>query len=605
MGFLKKLKIRTQILIALSCLLVIMLTIIYSMYIQTSGIVIKDNNQYSEDIIHKFTKATTQNYEEVSQIMLNLGFDPTTQNFLTQTDNVAAYDLSKELDRKIISLKAGRKGIDDIILIGANGTRYSLNGGVGNIQHLENEINHHNNVYVSGIEKFFYSGNKGDYIVFAQNLFSNGLNTMKDGIRIGEIAVIVNVNSMFFNKDLANTEESVGFYLIDRYGHVFPDSNTPDITKNISTLSKDYKPDQKLSGTIGGVQGAVQIEQITQIKATILSFVPEKVLLSELSTVRSRSIMIILIALLLMALPFAVIANNILSPIQMLVKFMNRIKAGNLNDLTMKLQLEGNIEMKVVAEKLNGMLGEINLLTNQLVDTTTNLYEAEIEKEKSASAFLRSQINPHFLYNTLESIKGVAYEEGNSKIVAMTNALGKLFHYSIKGSGFVTLDQELTAIKNYVFLQHIRFEERFDVRYSFTEEALLLPVMKMILQPLVENAIFHGLEPKTSKGMLIIQGEIVAGDTLIIQIRDDGIGVESHKLQEIKNKLLEGTSLAANRDGYITYNDSIGIFNVNNRLRLAYGLGHGLTFESELGIGTCITLTMPTNIMQLGGTTDV
>lgn len=603
MGLLKKLRIKTQILIAVTCIMVIMLAIIYSLYSQTSKIVINNNNQYSEDTIRKFKLGISQKVDEISQIMLNLGYDSTVQKFMVQNDPSLSYEMAKELDRKIISLKAGRKGIEDIVLIGTNGTRYSLQGSIDYVQQSEKEIKDSSAVYVSGFEEFSYSNNLLTSMVFAQNMYSNNMNDGTDGIKIGYIAVIANVASMYFDNETSSTQPGVGFYMIDRYGEVFPDAHSPDIARSISALSHNPDNKQRLTDFVGGVKGAVQIQKLDQIQASVLSFVPEEALLAELTSVRTRSILIVILALILMALPFAMIVNNILHPIQILVRFINSIKSGDIRDLKKNLQLEGNVEMTVVAEKLNGMLGEINILTHKLVETTTHLLEAEIEKEKAASAYLRSQINPHFLYNTLESIKGVALEVGVHKIVDMTKALGKLFHYSIKGSGYVTLEQELNAVKSYVFLQLIRFEGRFDVTYDFSKEALSVPVMKMILQPIVENAIFHGLEPKETKGMLTISGEIAEDDTLVLRITDDGTGVDGEKLADIQSLLLNGAS-STNRSGsYLTERGSIGIgiLNVHNRLRLAFGSAYGLKFESTLGNGTCITLSMPRDFILPGG----
>lgn len=601
MGLLKKLRIKTQILIAVTCIMVIMLAIIYSLYSQTSKIVIKNNNQYSEDTIRKFKLGISQKVDEISQIMLNLGYDPTVQKFMVQNDTSLSYEMAKDLDRKIISLKAGRKGFVDIVLIATNGTRYSLNGGIDYVQLLEKEIKESSTVYVSGFQEFSYSNNLLTSMVFAQNMYSNNMNDGTDGIKIGYIAVIADVASMYFDNDTSNTQPGVGFYMIDRYGEVFPDANSPDIARSISALSHNPDNKQRLTDFIGGVKGAVQIQQLDQIQASVLSFVPEEALLADLASVRTRSILIVILALIFMALPFAMIVNNILHPIQILVRFINSIKSGDIRDLKKNLQLEGNVEMTVVAEKLNGMLGEINILTHKLVETTTHLLEAEIAKEKAASAYLRSQINPHFLYNTLESIKGVALEVGVDKIVDMTKALGKLFHYSIKGSGYVTLEQELNAVKSYVFLQLIRFEGRFDVSYDFTKEALSVPVMKMILQPIVENAIFHGLEPKETKGMLTIRGEIVEENTLVLKIADDGTGVDSEKLADIQSLLMNEASPTSRNDSYLTEKGSIGILNVHNRLRLAFGPAFGLKFESTFGKGTCITLSMPRDFILPGG----
>lgn len=605
-GVLKKLKIKTQIMIAVACVLAVMLLIIYSLYEQTSRIVIRNNSQYTEDLVRKFKLGMSQKVDEVGQIMLNLGFDPFLQQYLTQVNPSLLYEMSKELDRKIISLKAGRQGIEDIVLIGARGTKYSLNGGIEYVRELESEILSSDGVYVSGLRKFSYSGTPQNTLVFAQNIHSDGTNGSADK-RIGYIAVIANVETMFFDSDTPQSEPGAGFYLIDRYGRTFPETNGDDIARNVGTLDRMSGEQPAIKDSIGGIKGSVQLHPLAAIDSSLLSFIPEEALLAELNKVRTQSVFIVLFALLLMALPFAMIINNIVHPIQVLVKFINSMKSGGaIREAKNDLKLEGNLEMKVVAEKLNGMLNELNSLTHKLVETTTHLLEAEIEKEKAASAYLRSQINPHFLYNTLESIKGVALELGADRVVEMTKALGKLFHYSIKGPGWVTLDRELNAVQSYVFLQSIRFEDRFEVSFEFTEEALKAPVMKMILQPLVENAIFHGLEPKTTPGKLLLSGRVDDGAVLVLGVVDDGVGVDEEMLAAIRGRLAARPS-SPDRAGAepSVPTEGLGVLNVHNRLRLAYGEEGGLTFDSEAGRGTRIFLHIPLHAAQPGGDTDV
>ncbi|WP_372636138.1 sensor histidine kinase [Cohnella sp.] len=606
MGVLKKLKIKTQIMIAVACVLAVMLLIIYSLYEQTSRIVIRNNSQYTEDLVRKFKLGMSQKVDEVGQIMLNLGFDPFLQQYLTQVNPGLLYEMSKELDRKIISLKAGRQGIEDIVLIGARGTKYSLNGGIEYVRELEPEILSSDGVYVSGLRKFSYSGTPQNTLVFAQNIYSDGTNGSADK-RIGYIAVIANVETMFFDSDTPQSEPGAGFYLIDRYGRAFPETNGDDIARNVGTLNRMSREQPAIKDSIGGIKGSVQLHPLAAIDSSLLSFIPEEALLAELNKVRTQSVFIVLFALLLMALPFAMIINNIVHPIQVLVKFINSMKSGGaIREAKNDLKLEGNLEMKVVAEKLNGMLNELNSLTHKLVETTTHLLEAEIEKEKAASAYLRSQINPHFLYNTLESIKGVALELRADRVVEMTKALGKLFHYSIKGPGWVTLDRELNAVQSYVFLQSIRFEDRFEVSFEFSEEALKAPVMKMILQPLVENAIFHGLEPKTTPGKLLLSGRVDDGAVLVLGVVDDGVGVDEEMLAAIRGRLAARPP-SLGRDGAESSvpTEGLGVLNVHNRLRLAYGEEGGLTFDSEAGRGTRIFLHIPLHAAQPGGDTDV
>lgn len=597
MSLLKRLRIRTQIFIAVAFVLAAMLVILYSLSAQSSRLIVKNNDRYTEEAIRKFKLGLSRKADEVGQIMLNLAFDPFVQKFLTQNDPSLEYEMGKELDRKIISLKAGRTGFEDIILIGYGGTRYSLNGGIEYARKLEKSIAASGGVYVSGFVPYL-NGNKTG-MVFAQNIYADELAGGAVGKRIGYIAVIANVGDMFLGGDHTASDPGVDFYLIDRNGMTFPELQSPDAARIVELLGGQAAAEDvslPVKNTIGGVEGTIQVEKLDGMEGSVLSFVPEEELLSELNTVRTRSVLIAIVALLLTAIPFGIILNNIIHPIQILARFINGIKSGNIKDLKQDFRLEGNVEMNVVGERFNGMLGEINNLTDRLVETETHLLKSEIEKEKAATAYLRSQINPHFLYNTLESIKGVALEAGSRQVVDMTKALGKLFQYSVKGPGNVPLEQELNAVQSYVFLQLIRFEGRFEVEYDFTEEALRTTVMRMILQPIVENAIFHGLEPKTSKGLLRISGSVDERNTLTVRIEDDGIGVDAETLERIRGGMLAKPSgLDADGAG-VAYDGSIGITNVHNRLKLAYGPAYGLTFDSEAGQGTRIALTMPAGV---------
>lgn len=591
MGFLRRFKIFTQLSIAFTCLVIIMLIIIYSMYIQTSNILIKNNDKYSEDAINKYEKEILQNYDEIKQIILTLSFDPYVQKFFVQTDTKAIYEMIKDMDRKMISISSSRKGIEDIIIIGKNGARYSLNGGIENLHKSENEILNNNSVFVSSVEDYIFNKNKINCVLFASNVLSSNITNVPVGMKIGYISVVINLESLIFENE-ASSKTGIKYYYIDSKNEIYPQKNEDNLDKIVEQVNS-LGGNAKIKGNLGGENGIIHAKKISELEGTILTFVPEESLLSELMKVRTKTLSIFFLALLFMSIPLIMIVNNILHPIQQLVKFMNSIKRGNLKNLKTKLELNGNVEMKAVGEELNGMLAEINILTQRLVETTTNLLEAEIENEKAASAYLRSQINPHFLYNTLESIKGVAMEEGVNKIVQMTTALGKLFHYSIKGEGYVTVEVELVAVKSYIFLQLIRFEGRFEVVYNFPEEVLKIKIMKMILQPIIENAIYHGLEPKMTKGLLKIEGEKLNDSTLIIRIIDDGAGIEEGKLREINNKITNKTTILSKSKNYTFESTNIGILNVNNRLKLAYGPGYGLSIESEIGKGTCMILKIP------------
>nr|WP_238358032.1 sensor histidine kinase [Cohnella zeiphila] len=234
------------------------------------------------------------------------------------------------------------------------------------------------------------------------------------------------------------------------------------------------------------------------------------------------------------------------------------------------------------------MLDEIERLTQSLLETNAALYGTEIEKRKSELAFLRSQINPHFLYNTLESITGMAVVKGQAEIKTMTRSLSTIFRYSIKGADRVPLREEIRIVESYVSIQRIRFEDRFEVRYEVSEEAASFPVPRMILQPLVENAVYHGFEPTIRPGALTIGADVDEAGTLIVRVEDDGVGMPPDRLEAIRARLAE--PLADLLD--TGEKKSIGLVNVGNRIRMMYGDASGLRIESVPGEGTRVVLTI-------------
>jgi len=237
------------------------------------------------------------------------------------------------------------------------------------------------------------------------------------------------------------------------------------------------------------------------------------------------------------------------------------------------------------------MLSEVDNLTHRLIDTHSMLYEAELDRQKievsrktAELGFLRSQINPHFLCNTLESMKGVALDENAQKVFDMLKSLATIFRFSVKGTDFVTLEEEINIVDAYAQIQIIRFSGRISIQFSIDENTKNIKIPKMILQPLVENAISHGLEGLEQNGIVRVSS-FINGDILIIKIDDNGIGIEDEKLRRLKYTI-------SSTDNSINEEDirSIGIANVNKRIKLIYSDECGVDIESKYGVGTSVTV---------------
>ena len=267
--------------------------------------------------------------------------------------------------------------------------------------------------------------------------------------------------------------------------------------------------------------------------------------------------------------------NAVRKPIDRLVNHVDRIAKG---DFSQEESLESQDEIGLIGKAVNTMSSQIE----QLMDK-----RLEDEKEKSSLEIrmLQAQINPHFLYNTLDSIKWIAVIQKNSGIVKAVTALSKLLKNMAKGvDQRVTLREELDFVRDYVTIEKLKYVEMFDLEVDIGEEILYeARIVKLTLQPLVENAIFSGIEPGGKNGTIRIHA-YEKDKCLCIDVRDDGIGIPEEKIPELLNhsEKLKGDQMS-----------SIGMPNVDRRLKLIYGEEYGLSVESRVGEYTQITVRIP------------
>jgi len=292
---------------------------------------------------------------------------------------------------------------------------------------------------------------------------------------------------------------------------------------------------------------------------------------------------IILASLLLLLITFVVIIlfiKYIYRPITNVESALHAIVNGE-TDLKLK-----NIQEKSEKHPMYDNLNSLIIRLKQLIDSE---YTAGIMKKQAEIDALQSQINPHFLYNTLESIRGQAIVQGVSGIEKMVKAMADIFRYSITNkNAMVTLEEEIKNIDNYLNIQQFRFNNKFIVIKELEEDTLSCLIPKLTLQPLVENTIIHGLEIKPGKGTIKISSELTI-DSIIIRVEDDGVGIDQQTLELIN------TSLAGNTG--VRHEDSsrigLGLNNINQRIKLIFGDRYGLHVYSMKDICTIIELRVP------------
>ena len=247
---------------------------------------------------------------------------------------------------------------------------------------------------------------------------------------------------------------------------------------------------------------------------------------------------------------------------------------------------------------LQGDQQELDELPDELKEDISRLLQ-ELEKKNSYEtlqahmefAVLQNQINPHFLYNTLDAIRSQALAVHANEIADMTGRLSRFFRYSIKNQGnLVTVADELKNIEDYFAIQHYRFEDRFSLEYHSEDDSVLkYYIPKMTFQPLVENALYHGLEPKKGNGKIVIRLHKGA-QSLHVVISDNGVGMDENKLAAI-NARFHGDTPAPAKPG--ERRTGIALYNVNKRLQLLFGKIYGLHMTSSPGNGTDVEIQLP------------
>lgn len=275
------------------------------------------------------------------------------------------------------------------------------------------------------------------------------------------------------------------------------------------------------------------------------------------------------------------LSNRLTSSLKLLAEKMNgAVKSGYHTEFTYPYK----DEVGILANSYNSMIAEIRQHIKALEEEKEHVKEIQKQKRKIELLALQAQINPHFLYNTLNMITWQAVDLGADEISIISNALGKYFRISLsRGREVITIREEIEHIKSYLEIQKIRYKTKLNYSINIPEEICLYFTIKLILQPLVENALYHGIKVKEGNGIINIYAN--ADDEKIeIIVEDDGVGIDNDKFELLNSKLKQG--IVDSTSGY-------GIYNVNNRLRLYYGESYGLRLEKADNTGIKSIVTIP------------
>ncbi len=251
------------------------------------------------------------------------------------------------------------------------------------------------------------------------------------------------------------------------------------------------------------------------------------------------------------------------------------------NDLQALITRDNMDEITELGMSFNIMIGRIRELLAAKIQEQENLKKAELRA-------LQAQINPHFLYNTLDTIIWMAEAAKTAEVIEIVRALSSFFRITLsKGQDWIPIRQEIEHVRSYLTIQKIRYRDILDYRIEVDEDILDVTILKLTVQPLVENALYHGIKNKRNGGVITVRARRVEGGVVLLEVEDDGIGFTHYKLSRIQEAIEDET-------GEIMQKESgFGLGNVNKRVRLYYGKQYGLTISSEYLTGTRVTLAIP------------
>lgn len=268
------------------------------------------------------------------------------------------------------------------------------------------------------------------------------------------------------------------------------------------------------------------------------------------------------------------ISSGIVKPVYQMSTLMKKAEGGNLQ---VRMTEIGNDEI--------GQLGRsFNIMVEKLDDLMTQIYSSQAKIRKTELQLLQAQINPHFLYNTLDAIKYLAKRGENDGVVRMVVSLAKFFRSSLsKGMAVITIEEELERIEHYLTILKIRYSNKFEYMINLPPELRSRKILKLLLQPIVENAVYHGIKEKPEPGHIIITVQQVDRN-IVIMVKDSGCGMTEDRLDELRKSI--HSRAFADRENY-------GLRNIQERIEIFFGPDYGLEFSSRYGEGTEVRIIIP------------
>lgn len=521
--------------------------------------------EMNENAVRQTVSQISDFYEHVDHVITAMVYSPTTSEyfFLNTADRVIATEKLSEIFSNTVLLE---NGIVGVYLFDRNLNRIAGMGKGISDSELDPQM-------IEGMEfgNLFYLEQTGvGYYSVYYPVYN--LKSQRYAERIGLCVAVLSLDSLDGLLENMQITEGTQAYLVDSQGQVLTAKGNGN--KDVAVLPEDMLTS---TGT-----NYVTVTDLRMDGWQLVVRIPEQEMGRGKESGREFLVLAYVLAFSLLVILVCFISKRLVRPLKQINQFIQR----TVEHPEERLEIARMDEIGMTADRLNRMLDRQREMNQEIQESQKQMYEAELAQKQLQLLAYRNQINPHFLYNTFECICSMAAYYEVEDIAEITMALSNVFRFAVKGENVVTVEEEAAYIQEYGKIIHYRFGGKIAVNVELGSEVRNKRVIKLILQPLVENAVFHGLEQKRGGGRVKVSIHKQWEDHIVFAVEDNGCGMPSERLEELRKSLEQPQDV----------NAGIGVANIYHRLQLYYGEDTIFLIDSKEDAGTRVTIVIPDNI---------
>lgn len=598
----RDLPIRSKLILSFLVLIILpVITIGIFSFHTSKGLLKEKTEQYSNDILMETGENVDVKLEEIERLSFQIVSNMDIQQALRKSnegieDEYEKIYIERTIDTQLKGFLSPRVDIAAAQVISLSGTVYYVNPGSVSVS-------------ITDHEKEILEEASGGAVWFRTDpdtqtiSIGRAINSIENQDLSGYVVIYLRERSIYNIYNKTDLFKNGDIFIADQNGRLISHKDKSMLSYSLTNvavgITTESLNDNFITAHVNDTVNYVASRMINNGQWRIIAIIPTEQYEGDILMLRNWIMIICGVCCIFSLLISISLSESISKPLRSLSSMMKKVGKG---DFSVSISSETRDEVGILSNHFNKMVTQVQKLIQEV-------YQEQLMKQKAELKSLRMQINPHFLYNTLESINWMARMKNIPEIGEMVKALGDLMRVSISGEDFILLTDEIENITNYLKIQKFRYGERFEAFIHMDDNILQVMIPKLTLQPIVENAIVHGLEGKVDNGRIQISGTREEG-RVVIKIIDDGLGMSdemltllnrrfSGSIQESYEKitdLAQTITVDINSKSSQDFHTHIGLINVDRRIKLYFGQEYGISITSSLGGGTCVKAVLPTDL---------